>query len=149
MHPVGTLTAFLLLFGMPVLAAAEKATPDTRELARLEARAAHASPEHQFYMYAELTRMSTDLAVAQFQAGAEEQASATLESVWTYASKVDSKDARGTKKLKSAEILLGQAAFRLHELLMSTPLEDRPLLQRALTQVNKVQSALLLRVFER
>ena len=136
------------VFGTLLLCATER-TPNAPQLARLEARVAQASPENRFFVYAELIQVSTNMAIAQMQSGAEEQASATLESVQSYASRIDLKDAKGTKKLKRAEILLGHAAFRLHELLMSAPLEDRPLLEKALAQVNKVQSALLLRVFER
>ncbi len=149
MRSAVTLTGFMLLSGIFVFAATERTSPDARELARLETRAAQAGPESQFLVYAELIRVSTNLAVAQLRAGSDEQAYATLASVLTYASKVDLKDAKSSKKLKHAEILLGQAAFLLHDLLMSAPLEDRLLLEKALAQVNKVQSALLLRVFER
>jgi len=149
MRSIVTLTGFMLLSGTFVFAATEKTLPDARELARLETRAAQAGPENRLFVYAELIRVSTNLAIAQLQAGSAEQAYATLASVQAYASKVDLQDAKGgSKKLKHAEILLGQAAFRLHNLLMSAPLEDRPFLEKALAQVNKVQSALLLRVFE-
>lgn len=150
MRSVVALTGFMLLSGTFVFAATKKTLPDARELARLETRAAQTGPENQLFIYAELIHVSTNLAIAQLQAGFEDQAYATLASVQTYASKVDLQDAKGgSKKLKHAEILLGQTAFRLRELLMSAPMEDRPLLEKALAQVNKVQSSLLLRVFER
>ena len=148
MRHVLILAGFMLLSGTLVFAGTER-TPNAREFARLEAKAAQVGPESQLFVYAELIDEATDLALAQMRAGDEEQASTTLESVRTYASKVNLKDAKGTKKLKSAERFLSRAEFRLRELLMSAPLEDRPLLEKALKTVSDLQSALLLRVFER
>ena len=143
-----TVTGFMLLSGSLVFAATEKA-PNTRELARLEARAAQASTKDQIFVYAELIDVATDLAVVQIQAGAEEQASTSLETVRSYASSVDLKAAKGAKKLKNAEILLSRAEFRLRQILKSAPLEDRSFLEKVLKRVSDLQSALLLRVFER
>ena len=148
MRHVLTLAGFMLLSGTWVFAGTER-TPNARELVILEARAAQASPKDRLFVYAELIDVATDLAVAQVRAGSEEQASATLETVRSYASRVDLRDAKGTKKLKNAEILLSRAEFRLRQLLMSAPLEDRPFLEKVLKRVSDLQSALLLRVFER
>lgn len=73
------------------------------------------------------------------QAGSDEQASATLESVRSYASSVDLKAANGTKKLKNAEILLSRAEFRLRQLLISAPIEDRSFLEKVLKRVSDVR----------
>ncbi len=131
-----------------VLATSEK-TPDIREISKLQARAALAGPQDQCFLYAELIHSSTDLAVAQMRAGEEEQASPTIESVESYAMRLYLSRAKPTKKLKSAEILLEQSAFRLKQLLMGVRFDDRPSLERALRQVSASQAALLLKVFER
>lgn len=47
-----TVTGFMLLSGTLVFAGTERA-PNVRELARLEARAAQASPKNQLFVYAE------------------------------------------------------------------------------------------------
>lgn len=143
-----TVIGTMLLFETLAFAATEK-TPDARELARMEARAARASPENKLFAYAELIHISTDLAVAEMQAGDEEQVSITLECVRAYASKADARAAKNTRKLKNTEILLEKTEFRLRELQMSAPLDVRPLIQNAIKQVSEVQSALLRRVFER
>lgn len=87
-------------------------------------------------------------AAVQMQAGDENEALMTLQSVQGDAARIDPSRSSSVKKLKNAEILLGQAAFKLKELLMDAPLEDRPPLEKTLKQVNEAQSALLLQVFE-
>lgn len=141
--------AVMLLFSSTRVFAANAKAPNAHELVKLEARAAQARPQDQCLLYAELVEMATDLAVAQIQSGSEDQALATIASVESYASRIDLRHSKTARKLKNAEILLGQAAFRLRELLMGAPLEDRPSLERALKRVNVVQSALLLQVFAR
>lgn len=142
-----TMAVVMLFSGPPVFAA--RKTPDARKFTQLEARAAQAGAGKQCLPYADLVNNATDLAFAQMQAGAEEQVSTTLRSIQAYVSKIDPGHAKSAKKLKSAEILLGQAAFKLKELLLSAPSEDRPLLERTLKRVNEADSAVLLQVFDR
>ncbi|HLH36353.1 MAG TPA: hypothetical protein VKX41_16905 [Alloacidobacterium sp.] len=148
MRSVLTVIGIMLLSETMVFPATEK-IPNTQDLARMEARAAQASAENRLFAYAELIHISTDLVVTQMQAGDEEQASVTLECVRTYASKADVQAAKNTRKLKNMEKLLEHSEFRLRELQMGAPLDIRPLLEKALKQVTEVQSALLLRIFER
>ena len=129
-------------------AAGEKAT-NAQELVKLQTRVAQAGPQDRCLLYAELIQGSTDLAIVQMRAGDEMQALATVESIETYASRLDLSHVKSTKKLKAAEILLEQSAFRLKELLMGASFEDRSPLERALKQVNTAESELLLKVFER
>ena len=51
---------------------------DSRALADLEAKAAVASPNEQPYLYAELVHSMTEIATEQYQAGQDQQASASL-----------------------------------------------------------------------
>lgn len=137
----------LMLGCLRMYAVGEKA-PDLREIRRLEAKAAQAELKEQCLLYARLVRISTDLAAAQMQTGDEDEALMTLRSVQGYVARIDPSSSRSVKNLKNAEILLGQAEFKLRELLMDAPLEDRPALKKTLTRVDKAQSALLLQVFE-
>jgi len=147
MRFAGTMAVVVLLSGS--LASPSSKIPGTQQLAHLEARAAQASPGEQCLLYAELVDASTELAVVQMQGGTEEQAFTMFRSIQGYVSRIDPSYVKSVKKLKGAEILLSQAAFKLKELLLSAPFEDRPLLERTLKRVNEAQSAVLLQVFER
>jgi hypothetical protein len=83
----------------------EDRVPDARELADLQAKAAAASPNEQPYIYAELVHSMTEIATAQFQAGDQEHASASLKAAQSYAGKIQMSLLRDAKKLKNAEIL--------------------------------------------
>jgi hypothetical protein len=66
----------------------EDRVPDARELADLQAKAAAAAPNEQPYIYAELVHSMTEIATAQFQAGDQEHASASLKAAQNYAEKI-------------------------------------------------------------
>jgi hypothetical protein len=123
--------------------------PDARELAGLEAKAAVASPSEQPYLYAELVHSMTDIATAQFEAGNDQQASASLKEAQSYAGKIQMSLLRDAKKLKNAEILIRHTAFRLRELLTGASLGDRPTLEATIQQLNHVQSEMMMQVFRR
>src|ERR1700734_3272091 len=91
--------------------------PDARELADLQAKAAAASPNEQPYIYAELVHSMTEIATAEFQAGDQEHASASLKEAQGYAGKIRMDLLRDAKKLKNAEILIRHTAFRLKEMM--------------------------------
>ena len=121
--------------------------PDARELADLEAKAATASPNEQPYIYAELVHSMTEMATAEFQAGDEKQASASLKAAQGYAGKIQMSLLRDAKKLKNAEILIRHTAFRLKELLTGASLDDRPTLEATIQQLNQVQSDMMTQIF--
>jgi hypothetical protein len=123
--------------------------PDARELADLEAKAAVASPNEQPYIYAELVHSMTEVATAQFQAGDDAQASASLKEAQSYAGKIQMSLLRDARKLKNAEILIRHTAFRLRELLTGASLDDRPALEATIQQLNKVQSEMMTQIFRR
>ena len=145
MRPDWILAVLALLSGS--LASAARKIPDARQLAHLEASAAQAPPGDQCLLYAELVDAKTDVVLIRMQGGADEQALAMLRSIQGSVSRIDPSRAKSVKKLKIAEILLDQAAFKLNELLLSAPFEDRPLLKRTLERVNETESAVLLQVF--
>jgi len=121
--------------------------PDARQLADLEAKAESASPNEQPYIYAELCHSMTEMATAQFQAGDEAKASASLKAAQSYAGKIQMSLLRDAKKLKNAEILIRHTAFRLKELLTGASLDDRPTLEATIQQLNSVQSEMMTQIF--
>jgi len=123
--------------------------PDARQLADLEAKAAAASPNERPYLYAELVHSMTEIATAQYQAGDDRGASASIKAAQTYAGKIQMNLLRDARKLKSAEILIRHTAFRLHELLTGASLDDRPTLEATIQQLNQVQSEMMMQVFRR
>ncbi|MFZ0272281.1 MAG: hypothetical protein WB524_13410 [Acidobacteriaceae bacterium] len=123
--------------------------PDAREVADLQAKAAAASPNEQPYIYAELVHSMTEIATAQFQAGDQEKASASLRAAQGYAQKIQMNLLRDAKKLKNAEILIRHTAFRLKELMTGASLDDRPTLEATIQQLNQVQSEMMTQIFRR
>ena len=53
------------------------------------------------------------------------------------------------KRLKNAEILLSHTAFRLKEMLHGSSFEDRPLVEKTLTDVNQARNEAMLPVFRK
>jgi hypothetical protein len=121
--------------------------PDPRELADLQAKAAIASPNEQPYIYAELVHSMTEIATEQFQAGHEQQASASLREARSYADKIHMNLLRDAKKLKNAEILIRHTAFRLKELATGASINDRPTLDATIVQLNQVQQQMVDQIF--
>ena len=121
--------------------------PDARELADLQAKAAIASPNEQPYIYAELVHSMTEMATAEYQAGDQQQASASLKAAQGYAGKIQMSLLRDAKKLKNAEILIRHTAFRLKELMTGASLDDRPTLEATIQQLNQVQSEMMTQIF--
>lgn len=117
--------------------------PDAKELAKLEAKAASATPRNQPWLYAELVHSMTDIATAQLRAGQYREASESLQAAQGYAARIHLNLLRGAHRLQSAEILIRHSAFRLGQLLTGASLRDRNALQATLQQVNTVRSAML------
>ena len=103
--------------------------PDARELADLQAKAAVASPNEQPYIYAELVHSMTEMATAQYQAGDQQQASASLKAAQGYAGKIQ------------------MSLLRLKELMTGASLDDRPTLEATIQQLNQVQSEMMTQLF--
>jgi hypothetical protein len=130
-----------------VYAVSEK-LPDPQALASLEAKAKQASPKEQCFLYAEIVHDMTEIAGQQLASGDAARASATLQAMQGYAQKIHMGLADDSRKLKNAEILMRHTAYRLNEILHNASLDDRPTLESALQQLDKVQSELMLQVFK-
>lgn len=140
--------AALLLSAAPAWAHGLTDRPlDARELADLQAKAATASPNEQPYLYAELVHSMTEIATEQFQAGNDQQASASIRAAQTYAGKIHMNLLRDARKLKNAEILIRHTAFRMKELMTGASLNDRPVLEATIQQLNQVQQEMMDQIF--
>jgi hypothetical protein len=127
--------------------AAEK-LPDAKTLLLLQAKADQASPKEQCFLYAEIVHDMAEIASQEMSAGDMITASATLKAMQNYAQKIHMGLADDSRKLKNAEILMRHTAYRLNDILHSASVDDRPTLESALQQLNKVQSELMLQVFK-
>ncbi|HEX4007284.1 MAG TPA: hypothetical protein VHX60_14000 [Acidobacteriaceae bacterium] len=150
MRIVAVLAAILLLPASVAWAhGMDDHIPDARELADLEAKAAVAAPSEQPYLYAELVHSMTVIATAEYQEGDTRMASQSLKSAQSYAGKIQMNLAHDAHKLKDAEIIIRHTAFRLHELLTGANMNDRPTLEDTITQLNRVQTELMMQVFQK
>ena len=151
-HVVPTAVLSLLMIGLnaaPAIAAIDDKQPDAQSIAALEARASLASPKDQCFLYAELDHEMIEFSSAQYAAGEIDKASQTLKRVNGFAQKIHIAIANDEKRLKNAQILLRHTAFRLNELLHSSSIEDRPLVQETLAQLNQVQTETMMQVFRK
>jgi hypothetical protein len=146
MRPIGLLLVTALL--LPPLSHAsspDNKTLDPVALSALVTKANLASPRDQCFLYAELVHQMTELAGRQLSQG--EDASATLRAVRDYTEKIHLGEAKDNKRLKNAQILMEHTAFRLNEYLHSAALDDRPILESTLKNLNEVQNELMMQVF--
>jgi hypothetical protein len=146
MRPIGLFLLSFSLLAPPCIASSLDNKPaDPVAISALATKASLASPKEQCFLYAELVHQMTELAGRQIKEG--EDASATLRSVREYTQKIHLGVANDTKRLKNAQILMEHTAFRLNEYLHSAGLDDRPVLESTLKNLNQVQSELMLQVF--
>jgi hypothetical protein len=147
------LLAVLPLFAVttvPVRAAGiDDKIPDQRSIDALEVRALQAQPREQCFLYAELVHQMTELSLRQYAAGDVEKASDLLRNIQQFAQKIHLSVADNDKRLKDAEILLRHTAFRLTGMLRSSSVEDRPLVEQTLAQVNQARNEAMMQVFRK
>jgi hypothetical protein len=148
MRPIGLLLFVALLLSPLSHASSSDTKPlDPVALSALAAKASLASPKDQCFLYAELVHQMTELAGRQLSQG--QDASATLREVREYTQKIHLGVAKDNKRLKNAQILMEHTAFRLNEYLHSAALDDRPVLESTLKNLNQVQNELMMQVFRR
>jgi len=148
--PAAVLSLLIASFpARPAFAAIDDKMPDAQSIAALEAKASQASPKDQCFLYAELVHEMIEFSSAQYAAGEVDKASQTLKRVNGFAQKIHIAIANDEKRLKNAQILLRHTAFRLTELLHTSSIEDRPLVQETLSQLNQVQTETMMQVFRK
>ncbi len=115
----------------------------------LQAKASQAHPREQCFIYAEVVHEMTEFSLRQYAAGDVENAAELLRQIQFMAHKIHLSVSDDNKRLKNAEILLRHTAFRLTEMLHNSSLEDRPLVEQTLAQVNQAQNEAMLQVFRK
>lgn len=140
---------FFLAMMAPVARAMDERIPDSQTITNLAAKASSAQPREQCILYAELVHKMIELAGYQMASGDAEQASSTLRNVQVYTQKIHLSVAEDNKRLKSAQILLRHAAFRLKSMLHGASIDDRPIVETTLSQVNEVQAEAMMKVFRK
>jgi hypothetical protein len=146
------IAAFLLLSltAYPVRASSSDNPPaDQQSLDDLEARATQAQPREQCFLYAQLVQRMTELSIRRYADGDVVKASSLLMHIQLISQKIHLSVADNDKRLKNAEILLSRTAFRLNEMLHSSSVEDRPLVEQTLAQVSKAQNEAMMQVFQK
>lgn len=123
--------------------------PDAQMISTLEAKAEQAQPKEQCYRYAELVHSLIQMAGQQLSSGDDEHASNTLKNIQSYVARIHMGVHGDAKKLKNAELLMRDTAFRLKQYLNGAPLADRPTLESTMKQLNQVQAELLMQVLRR
>lgn len=142
--------SLLTVAGVPACASGlDDKIPDQQSIDALEAKAQQAEPREQCFLYAELVHQMTEFSARQYAAGDVDKASDLLRHIQQFAHNIHLSVAEDNKRLKNAEILLRHTAFRLTEMLHASSVEDRPLLQETLAQVNQAETDAMLQVFRK
>jgi hypothetical protein len=144
------LLVVLITLAIPACASSiDNKIPDLQSINALELRASQAQPREQCFLYAELVHQMIEYSVIQYAAGDSEKATGLLKRAQQLVHKIHLSLSGNDKRLKNAQILLRHTAFRLTELLHSSPFEDRPLVQQTLSEVNQAQNEAMLDVFKK
>jgi hypothetical protein len=149
-HIKSVLLLVLVALAIPACASSmDDKVPDQQTINALEVRASSAQPREQCFLYAELVHQMIEYSVRQYADGNTEKATGLLKRAQELAHKIHLTLSEDNKRLKNAQILLRHTAFRLTELLHSSPFEDRPLVQQTLTEVNQAQTEAMMQVFKK
>lgn len=150
-HSVAGSTLLLAIASVMILPPARAITAaevlDETTLANLEARAEHAQPNEQAFLFTELIHEYVEVAGKQVAAGEMDEATATLQRVQTYADRIHNGLGKSTKRVKNAEMLMHLATYRLTELMHMISTEDKALIQATLKQLDRLHDELLQQVF--
>ncbi len=138
--------AFTFACTQPLLAADDRPV-DPSALQTLAEKAQRAGLKEQCYLYAQLVRGSTELADRKLAEGDAEAGTKALQSVEIYAGAMDAALQRDAKKLKDAEILLRESAFRLNAAMLASSIDDRPAMAAALSKINAAEAKVMVTVF--
>ncbi len=130
------------------LHAADDHLVDAVGLQALAQKAEHAGLRDQCYLYAQLVRNSTEVANRALASGDSAAGALALHAVEMYTASLDTALAKDAKKLKDAEILLRESAFRLKAAMLASSLEDRPAMTAALSKINATEAKVMGAVFE-
>jgi hypothetical protein len=150
MRLLSAVTLAVTLSAIPARAAGgDEQVPSQQSIDALAAKARVAQPREQCFLYAELVNQMSEFSLRQYGQGNTPQASEMLKGIQQLASKIHLSLSNDDKKLKHAEILLRQTAFRLKDMLHNSSYEDRPLVEETMAQVNRAENEAMLQVFSK
>jgi len=144
--------AFVLaaLVGLPAaFAEGSDKVPGPEELASLQTKAEQAEPREQCYLYTKLVQDMTSVTDKQLNSGDVSGAFASLKAIQHYAAKIRNVVTGKSKKLKDAQIMMRHTAFRLEELMKTGSLNEQPVFESTLRDLDQVQSQMMLAVFNK
>jgi hypothetical protein len=139
--------ALLLAFALPSAHALATSGEilDAAALAALEARAEHAEPREQCFLYTQLVDEYVEVAGRQIADGDIDKANESLKRVQSFADRIHMQ--KDTKRLKNAETLMHAATYHLSQFMHQVSTEDTGLLQATLKRLDKLHDQLLAQVF--
>ena len=147
--PIAAFLAFSLAATAVRPATPANPSTDEQRIEALEARAGQAEPRDQCFLYAQVVQQMTELSIRQYAAGDVTRANGLLQHIQKIVQKIHLNLTDNDKRLKNAELLLSRTAFRLNEMLQSSSIENRPLVQQTLAQVTDAQNAAMMQVFHK
>lgn len=157
---LASLAASLSTFGPVLIAQTQSpaATPavlpvqaadDQNDVGALIRKAELAEQRDRCYLYARAVRLTADFAEAQVASGNREAAAQALSALGSYTTSLETALTGKDKKLKDAEILLRESAFRLKAAMLGASIDDRPAMAAALAHVNAAELHVMGAVFAR
>ena len=133
--------AVLLLSAFAVAKSAEE------PLEALKARAENAKPQDQAHLFATIARREVNEADRLYTEGDITNATKAVDDVVHYAARATEAALKSGKHLKDTEILLRATARRLDDVRKTLNFEDRPYVETAVKQVEKLRQQLLDHMF--
>ena len=133
--------AFLLLAPLACLALAGET------LEELKAKAAAASGGEQAVLYTRVAREEVELANQRFTDGNVDQGHAAVREAVGYAEKARDAARTSRKKLKQTEMAIRKTARRLNDIGKTLALDDRPAVEQAVKELERIQDQLLEAMF--
>jgi hypothetical protein len=112
-------------------------------LEELKAKAAAASGGEQAMLCARVAQEEVELADRHFTDGNVELGHAAVRDAVAYAEKARDAARTSKKKLKQTEISIGRAARRLNDISKTLAIDDRPTVEQAVKELERIQDELL------
>ncbi len=130
-----------------LLAVCVSAKGTEEPLEALKARAENARPQNQGHLFATIARREVNEADRFYTEGDIANATKAVDEVVRYADRATEAAQKSGKHLKNTEILLRQTARRLDDVRKTLNFDDRPYVEAAVKQVEKVRQKLLDQMF--
>jgi len=132
----------ILVAGVALLSAAAAALPED-DIAKLKAKAQAATGGKQAELYAKLAERQAQVVSDHYEAGNADAAKAAVEELLGYAHKARDIARATRKKVKNTEISIRKAARKLEDVSRTISVDDRPVVDDAIQQLERIRRELL------